>query len=403
MGKIWEIDDESFEQWMQSIHAHPVLSEEYVHMQRLHQLLQRDGPSIPPEVRFGRLYQLIYRPSDYSASTLDRMFRRCSSRQKSEDRYLIDKYVGKKVERLKSESRIKYTFDPLKLVQVAFGPKGDDHLSRQRRLMALQQYITARILLDIDQSSSEIDVGDQFQDFLELLGERLFNRNSSDPLHWAALVETTEKRTVHDAKYLVGSPVVLTERSGFDWEVDDTYCRFVDGKDGEHLPVILDDRVKDDTSTALKVIRKGTRVGDEFDQLAFTLVVMSVKHLKMVEERFEAAVSAAPFSIRQREDLMKDEGGKRLNPASSDKFLVIRYILDYQDPRSGRTVTVEVNLQLLRDYLNTLYSRTDLRHPQYRFKQLCMSYFPFRYPRYMFGIDWREGSRDYCEMLAALP
>lgn len=403
MSEVIMIDDETYEEWMRSIHGHPVLSQEYLAMQQIHLLLQREGRSIPSEVRFGRLYQQIYRPSDYSASTIDRMFRRSSTRLKSEDRFLIEKYASGKVERLKSESGIRFTFDPLRLINVTFGVNGDDHLSRQRRVLSLQQYIMTRLLLDIDQTSSEIDVGEQFEELLATLSERLFNKNESSPLNWAARLQVNRNRMVAEARYRVnGEMTVPQAEEGFEWRLDRTYCRFMDGEGGEAIPVILDDRVKDDMSTALKVVRKGTLVTEECDQLAFTLVVMVPEHLAILDKLFTEATSKPPFSIRERDDLFQKKAVQRANPVSSDDFLVIRFVITYVNPRTNKTVSVEVNLQLLRDYLNGLYSETNVRHTQYRFRQLCLSYFRFRYPRFVFGVDFRDDSSDYKDMLADL-
>lgn len=400
------IDDESYESWMQSIMDHPILGHEYLCMQQAHQALPAlNAGRIEDDERFGGVYQDIYGWSRCSSVTLGWLFRGKAARLQEADRALVNEFARHMSGRLESESRVWNASNPARLLQHAFKTTGDDILSRKRRVEAIPRYIMSRLLFEIDQTESEVDVSDQADDILQEFMARMFTDRKSKVIHfYPFLNEGNHYLANRDLAWNVGEEPQPPDNVllGHVSEHVPTNCRFLEDDQGE-MPGILHDRVKGDFSSGLKMLRKGTRHQDEFDKRALTIVVMNEDHLRRVDALFRAAMVNEPFSIHNRQDYYDPEvSKKRRNPDSSMDYLAIRYILMYWDERKGKTVPVEANIQLVADHANTKYSRCDARHTWYRFKQLCRSYFPFRYPRFVFGVDFRAGSSDYNKMLSDL-
>ncbi len=398
------IDDGSYETWMQSIHSHPVLGREYLRAQQMHELIVREGDKMLEDVRFGRFRRRIYEPSDLSVQQLDETFRDKAAYLRMREKLLLLEYAGPVFDRFEQESRIEWTSNPIRLIEAAFAANGSDRLSRQRRIRGLTNYMVTSMLLDMGPDVSSAKIDDGFVLMLDTFIGQFFHKNKSEDFNWAAALDPDQSLLAQEVRYAVNEPPDLSGvPSGLVIRSRTTTSRFVDARDGRLIPVILMTGLKDDFDMIVKVIRKGTRPEVEKDMRRFTLIIPRPEDFRQVESRFKSVVSKPPFSIRgDVENISGKSGSARTNSATSDHYRAVRYILDYADPKSGKTVPIEVNLQLLQDFANTIFSDTDVRHSWYRFTQLYPSYLPFVRPRFIFGVDFREGSVDHSKMLAAL-
>jgi|GEM_PF-3663409 len=396
------IDDTSYETWMRSILAHPILGTEYSLMYEMFRR-QPEYAHVPDASRFGRMYQDIYRPSDNSSVSLEERFRQQAARLKEEDPNLVEIYAKPRKYKLKSESRAAMMCNPFKLLSTAFGSNGDDLLSRGRRVESLARFIISRRLLhQHENGESEAVVDDQCEEIFDLVIERLFHENASDPIQMYAMLDPNQRLLARKVQYEIGAKMnPVRPPRGLKCRHYDSTCRYVIGDEGSLLPCIFDDDAKGDVSTVLKEIRKATLSEHEKDKRRFLVVVMNEDHMRQVRQRFEEIVCQHPFRIAEVENLYENLGEKRHNVASSRHFLAVRYILEFSLP-NGKVVPVEACFQLALDHANTQFSRTDARHELYRLKQLCKGYFPFRYPRFLFGVDFRLDSKEYARLVQAL-
>ncbi len=400
--ETYKILDDSYEDWIKSINAHPVLGPEYQKMLLMHHLLEgSDHPSESPDVRFGRFYQSVYEPSDSSIRSVVRGLRMASARLKTFDRLLLVEHAPKEfLGRLSSESRVAHTFSPVDLIDTAFSPRGADRLSARRQREALPRYIMSRMLFWISEVESEIDVGEQAEDAFDTIIQRLFAPGESSRLFLRVWLDPNDDLRCKKLAYALDACPVPEHR--LDW-VEQTHeidCRFLLVND-RRIPVIFDDRVKDDFATTIKVMRKGVPLVQQVDKRGLTIIALTSEDLGILEESFQVAVNIAPFSVREPPHGRPESVVDPTNPYSCIDFKARRYELDFKLP-NGTRVPVEANLQLGQHYADTLFSHTAARHSVYRLNQLCDQYFPFRFPRFICGVDFRDGSANRKKMLNKL-
>lgn len=399
----WPIDDENYADWIASICAHPVLGLEYGRLLEMGSLLASDAHrNVPPAVRFGRFYQQVYEPSDQSAQVIDRSLRMAAARLKVHDRLLTTEhfpveFVGK----VSSESRVANTFSPTDLIDTALHARGEDPLSRRRQIEAIPRYIMARLMFAVSEVESEVDVGEQAEDAFDTIMHRLFAAGRSGNLFLRAWLDERRAYRCGRLTYaLEACPLPEPEQPGYQQRTHEIVCRFM-YFEGSLYPVLFDDRVKDDFSTALKMMRKGVPLIRQIDKRGLTIIAMSAEDLIRLEQAFKVAVSVAPFSIRERPHGQPGVVVDPSNPYSTLDFKARRYELDFR-LADGTVVPVEANLQQGEHFIDTLFSRTSARHSVYRLNQLCDQYFPLRFPRFVCGVDFRDGSADRQKLLDKL-
>lgn len=399
--ETFKIQDGDFDEWIGSITANPVLGPEYAKMFEMQRRLERgDHASASPDVRYGRLYQEVYEPSDLSIRAVVRGLRMAAARLRTFDRLLLVEHAPKEfMGRLTSESRVAHTFSPIDLINTAFHPRGTDRLSRRRQIEAIPRYLMSRMLFWVSEIESEIDVGEQAEAAFDTIIQRLFVQSESSRLFLRVWLDPND--SLRCKKLTYGLDACPMPEPHPDW-VEQTHeidCRFL-FVDGRWIPVIFDDRVKDDFATITKVMRKGVPLVQQVDKRGLTIIALTAEDLATLEEAFRMAVSIAPFSIREpphgRPGVVDPT-----NPYSSLDFKARRYELDFK-LEDSTTVPVEANLQLGQHYADTLFSRTQARHSVYRLNQLCDQYLPFRFPRFICGVDFREGSAHRKKMLHKL-
>ncbi len=403
MKQTFPIRDGDYEEWIASIDAHPILGPEHQRMREVYdRLCSGEHQSAPPDVRFGRLYQQVYEPSDYSVQVIDRYFRMAAARLKTFDKWVVgehvpDDFLGK----LDSESRVANTFSPIGLLESAFQQRGDDILSLRRRFEALPRYIISRLIFAVGEVESEVDVGEQAEDAFEQVIKSMFKANRSSRIFLRGWVDPANSMLCRQLAFGMTDYPLSSPRAGLEERTYETACRFLWGR--KPRPVIFADRVKDDFSTVLKIIRKGQALVKQIDKRGFTIIAMTREDLDSLDASFAATMARPPFVIRERvSNLDLARRVDETNPYSSDDFRAIRYVLDFTEPRRGEVVPVEANLQMGQHFMDTLFSRTGARHKSYRLMQLCDQYFPFRFPRFICGVDFREGSADRERLFAGL-
>lgn len=398
----FKILDGDFDEWIGSIRANPVLGPEYARMLEMNRRLERgDHGSVSPDVRFGRLYQEIYEPSDLSIRAVVSGLRMAAARLKTFDRLLLVEHVPKEfVGRLTSESRVAHTFSPIDLIDTAFHPRGTDRLSRRRQLEAFPRYLMSRMMFWVSEIESEVDVGEQAEEAFDTIIQRLFVQSESGRLFLRVWLDPKDNLRCKRLTYALDAFPVPEPHSVWVEQTHEIDCRFL-LVDEQWIPVIFDDRVKDDFATITKVMRKGVPLVQQVDKRGLTIIALTPEDLVTLEEAFQVAVSIAPFSILEFPHGRPETVVDPTNPYSSLDFKARRYELDFRYS-GGVTVPVEANLQLGQHYADTLFSHTPARHSVYRLNQLCDQYFPFRFPRFICGVDFREGSAHRQEMLNKL-
>ncbi len=383
------LNDQSEETWNETILTHPVLGPELINMQLLYSLIAKGkARSMDERLWFGELYQQVYGPSRYGSEMLHRRAKQEASRLKSAEAELVRYFVGSYETKLKGESRVSSMFNPIDLCKTALAMNGSDEISRRRRLEAKTRFIAARLLLHIDHVDSEIDIGRQAERLVSTLIDLLFVKDKSLDLLMLLVQDPQNAHRISQIHWNVDGRPLPHQAEGMIVKPDDIPCRFMQRPDGTHTPIILDDRVKDDTSRMLKMIRKGQPLKDLQDKCGYTLVVLDDNDEGIVFSRLEKCCQQSPFKILEiKVGSLRDE-----NPDSAKEYKTHRLIVQYNDQESGMEIVAEINVQRAKTFFDATYSRAPENHDYYRFRQLCGGYFLFRFPQFAYGIDWRDGS-----------
>lgn len=403
-------DDESYEAWEMSIRRHPILGDEFSKMEALGQRLEQHPITGARDPRnwYGRHYQTVFGPSRYSAEQVYRQFMISAARCRFEDVHLVKEFLQPIRRHLRGESRVMNTYDPIDLLNVWSVSAAADLISRQARVEALVRFVMARRLVHIDEIDSEIDVGGQESRIIRDLTERLFVEGESRDLlirailsrakgyqiaSWRFVTSEADPYTPEETEVAVGMAAAPPGESPFIFKHERVPSRVavINGSERRYL---IDDRVKSDYSTGQKEIRKGRPMSEEIDKCGIHLVAYDEEALGELQAKIEKELQKPPFRIRRMiENLTRDEPLKVGNGSSNSEFKAIRYELEYDDSRAtGVMRPLELNLRRVVDFLNDAVSLSTGRHEVYRYRQLRLAYFPFRFPRFLHGIDWREGS-----------
>lgn len=380
------IDDSLSDAWFASIKAHPTLGEEY----RLMMALAEDLRATPLKKhgrrsRFGMAFQRVYGASEYAAEVIHRRFKQCAARIRTEDERVVKEFFYPYEGDLHSESRVRNTYDPESLLSYSNLGVADGLIDMQARSEAVARFITSRLLLHADLHESEVDVGEQEGMILEELLPRLFMKRRSIELLVDLSLDPRRAWRLSDwaidGRRLSGT-TRLQERF---------LCRALEINEVPH-PVYIEDRVKSDFSSILKMLRKNQDMGKENDKRGVRMIAFSAEAFKHLVAALRSELSRGRFSIVEEVENITTAGKvDAKNPVSKEDFRVHRFVAQYTDPDNGR-YRVEVNAQFADDYLNDRWSLSPARHELYRFEQLQRYFCPFRYPRFIHGIDWSPGS-----------
>lgn len=404
-------DDSDFEAWQASIMTHPILGDEFTRMVALSAVLRRHpiAGSRDPRNWYGRHYQEVFGPSRYSAEQVHRSAKLAAARCRYEDQHLLNGFLSPLERNLRGESRVTNTYDPIELLGIWSSSVGSDPISRQARAEAMIRFIMARRLQHIDETESEIDVGEQEARVIRDLTGRMFVPGASENLlvraildrnngyriaSWRMVKSEADPFTPEEELAAQALLVAVPDEQRFILRHELMPSRVMRFGDGERL-IFVDDRVKSDFVSCLKEIRKGRPMSEEVDKRGVHLVAYDDDSLFALQEYVERELIRSPFGIHKRfENLTRDEPLKGNGHGSSSKeFKVIRYELKYDDrDASGLVLNVELNLRRAGDFLNDAVSLSPSRHEVYRYDQLRGGYFPFRFPGFLHGVDWSLNS-----------
>ncbi|MBP9827606.1 hypothetical protein KBC55_00440 [Patescibacteria group bacterium] len=381
------IDDSSSDAWFASIKEHPTLGREYrLMMQLLEVLLPTSSNKHGRRSRFGMAYQEVYGPSEYAAEVIHRRFKQCAARIRTEDERIVKEFFYPYEADLHAESRVRNTYDPESLLGYCNLGASDGLIDMQARVEAVARFITSRLLLYADLHESEVDVGEQEGVILAQLLPRLFVQECSLETFLDLSLDRRAKWRIKDwsidGRRLDGR-IRLQERF---------LCRAFE-IDGVNHPVYIEDRVKSDFSSILKMLRKNQDMGKENDKRGVRMIVFSQKAFNEFVKALRSELSRGRFQVIEESENISTAGKvDSNNPVSKEDFRVHRFVAEYADPGHSK-YRVEVNVQFVDDYLNDRWSLSPARHELYRFEQLQRYFCPFRYPRFIHGIDWTPGSQ----------
>lgn len=380
---------EAYGGWVSQMETHPILGEEYRRMQELHGFVMASISSLPEARMFSEAYQRVYGPSRYGWEVLFRRFGQLKAQLATEERAIGSSLLLPVQFRLQPNSQVAATTNPLALLRMAMAPFSADALVLRGQIEATAQFILTRLMLAVDETESEVDSGETMRYALNWIAEQFFVPGQSGTLYYAARLNDMRRPTViHtsldkfpslDGDHIhYGAPPVRYVRCG-----DLT------------IPAMLDDRIKTDFMSVLKMVRKGVWAREQYDKHGVTLTVAGAEEAdqlargihRMLHERGCDVVEAV---IDQAPGRAIDSG----NPDSDPDFRARRLVFRLPACALG-VITVEVNIQCLEEHLVATISHSKANHDMYTVLRYHATHFPWRFPQFVYGVDWKADSDDW--------
>lgn len=386
---------DAYEAWISQMEAHPILGEEYRRMRRLHDLVSASIPSFSEVRVFSESYQCVYGPSRYGWDVLFRRFGQLKAQLVTEECALGNSLLLPVQTRLKLNSHATMT-NPLALLRMATAPFNGNALMLRGQIDAVTQFILTRLMLAVDETESEVDAGETMRYALSWIVEKLFVPGQSGTLYYAASLNEMRSPIVVNTS-LEGFPTLEGERVHYD-APPARYARC----GNLCLPVVLDDRIKTDFMSVLKMVRKGVWAREQYDKHGVTLIAARAEDADQLVRGilwmlYEHGCEVVEFVIDQPCGAPVDPN----NPDSDSDFRARRLVFRLPACELG-VITVELNVQCLAEYLVATISHSNANHDLYTVLRYHATHFPWRYPQFVYGVDWKIDSEDWERIKASI-
>lgn len=380
--------------WIKRMEKHPILGDEFRRMKKMYAELLARMPSAQQEKEwFSRTYQEVYKPSRYGTEVLFRRFGQLKARLATEERAVSDSLLLPVSRHLKLNSQVVATMNPVALLRLAFTEDGNGAISIQGQTDAVTQFILTRLMLSIDEAESEVDAGETMAFALEWLLDAFFVPEESTKVYCAAKLNS-DRKPVKIRTSLVEMPALrgATFRS-------ELLCRYIHCGDCV-LWVALDDRIKTDFMSVLKMVRKKKRIHEQYDKHGITFTVETAAQADVLAKEILAGLYERGCDVV--EELIEQPIGRVLdlkNPDSDPDFRARRFVFRVPQPGSA-PVTVELNIQCLEEHLIATISHSTANHDWYAIKRFRETHFPWRYPQFVYGVHWQKSSKQWKRIAA---
>lgn len=378
-----------YQAWIVQMEAHPILGAEYRRMRQLGDFVTASIPSLLEARVFSEGYQRVYGPSRYGWEVLFRRFGQLKAQLATEERAIGSSLLLPVQSRLRPNSQVAATTNPLALLRMAMAPFNGDALVLRGKIEAMTQFILTRLMLAVDETESEVDSGETMRYALNWIAEKFFVSGQSGALYYAASLNDMRRPIVIQTS-LEQFPTLDGERVHYGAPPARYVCC-------GHLtlPVVLDDRIKTDFMSVLKMVRKGVWAREQYDKHGMTLMVASAEDadqlargiLWMLHEHGCTVVEAV---MDQTPGSPIDRG----NPDSDSDFRARRLVFRLPVCEFGM-ITVEVNIQCLEEHLVATISHSKANHDLYTVLRYHATHFPWRFPGFVYGVNWGADSEDW--------
>lgn len=377
-----------YDQWRKAMEEHPILGNEYRNMRKMYVDFCANTVRAGKEAEwFSRTYQRVYGPSRYGLEVLFRRFGQLKTQLVMEEFALGATLLLPVWSKLEQNSEAKDT-DPVELLKLAFARHGHEGMQMRGEVEAITQYILVRLMLSVDETESEVDAGKTMGFALKWLLNAFFVPDVSDKLSCVAQLD--EKR----------KPVsIQTSTQGDHRLLSGNYenvfpCRLIRSC-GRPLWTILNDRIKTDFMSVLKMIRKWRLMCEEYDKHGVTFIV---EHESDIDDLAEEILSGLRLRGCEIVESVLDQSSGGVvdpnNPDTDPDFRARRIV--FRIPANGHgMVTVELNIQSLSDKLIATISHSPANHDWYTIRRYRKTHFPWRYPQFVYGVDWSDDSPDW--------
>lgn len=378
-----------YQAWIIEMEAHPILGEECRRMRQLNDFVTASIPSLPEARVFSEGYQRVYGPSRYGWEVLFRRFGQLKAQLATEERAIGNSLLLPVQFRLQPNSQVAATTNPLALLRMAMAPFNGDALVLRGQIEATTQFILTRLMLAVDETESEVDSGETMRYALNWMVEKFFVPGESGTLYYAACLNGM-RRPVAIQTSLEGFPDLDGEHVHFG-APPTRYVRC----DYLTLPVVLEDRIKTDFMSVLKMVRKGVWVREQYDKHGMTLTVARAEDADQLvrgilwmlyEYGCDVVESVIDQTLGSPIDLS--------NPDSDPDFRARRLVFRLPACTLG-VITVEVNIQCLEEHLVATISHSKANHDLYTVLRYHTKHFPWRFPRFVYGVNWETDSEDW--------
>jgi len=375
--------------WFDAMNRHTILGDEYRRMKKMYAELLAKAPSEALEKEwFSRTYQEVYKPSRYGTEVLFRRFGQLKARLATEERAMIEALLLPVSRHLRLNSQVAATTSPLALLRLAFADDGNGAISLQGQTEAVTQFILTRLMLSVDEAESEVDAGESMTFALEWMLNAFFVPEKSAKVYCAVKLNS-ERRPVKIHASISGMPTLRGAK--FQSEL---LCRYV-WCAGETLWVALDDRIKTDFMSVLKMVRKKRPAHEEYDKHGVTFTVENSAKADVLARELLAGFLARGCEKRQM--FIDQVAGEVLdisNPDTDPDFRARRFVFRIPRPDNA-PVTIELNIQSLEEHLIATISHSTANHDWYSIKRFRETHFPWRYPQFVYGVRWQKSSKHW--------
>lgn len=373
---------EKYNAWACAMEAHPILGDEYRRMQQLYALVTTSVSSFSETQVFSESYQRVYGPSRYGWEVLFRRFGQLKAQLATEERAIGNSLLLPVQFRLQPNSQVAATTNPLALLRMAMAPFNSDVLVLRGQIEAMTQFILTRLMLAIDEAESEVDSGETMRYALNWMVEKFFVPGKSGTLYYAAALNglrrpVSIKTSFEDFPKYMG-PVV---------HYGAPPVRYVHCGDFT-LPVMLDDRIKTDFMSVLKMVRKGEWAREQYDKHGMTF---TVEHASDADQLARGILRMLyEHGCDVVESVIDQVPGKPIDPNNPDTdpdFRARRLVFRLPVCQFG-VIMVEVNIQCLEEQLVATVSHSKANHDLYTVHRYRATHFPWRFPQFVYGVNW---------------
>jgi hypothetical protein len=386
-----------YDAWIRGMQKHPILGDEYRRMQQLYNVIAGAVSSLPETQVFSESYQSVYGPSRYGWEVLFRRFGQLKAQLATEERAIGNSLLLPVQFRLQPNSQVAATTNPLALLRMAMAPFNSDVLVLRGQIEAVTQFILTRLMLAIDEAESEVDSGETMRYALNWMVEKFFVPDKSGTLYYAAVLNGLRRpAAIHTS--LEGFPNI----DGSNVHYGAPPVRYV-LCDYLTLPVMLDDRIKTDFMSVLKMVRKGVWAREQYDKHGMTL---TVEHVEDADQLARGILwMLHTHSCDVVEAVIDQVPGKPIDPNNPDTdpdFRARRLVFRLPPCKLG-VIMVEVNIQCLEEQLVATISHSKANHDLYTVHRYHATHFPWRFPQFVYGVDWRQkpkSSKDWQRIAA---
>jgi hypothetical protein len=270
-----------------------------------------------------------------------------------------------------SDGIVRVTDDPAQLLTMVFDPPGDPFFKKIRSFEALVFWILSLRYLLMSVNNNYLQEQEHLRKITLFLEDKFFTPGGDRALRQQPLIVSYDPKN----EYRFAG---IGEIQGFPNELYASCFRIIT-INNRKIHVLFDGRDKREEDVFRKILLKSRgEMPIAFDQHAISLTFISKEDLEDARGKiFSALFSNGAYIFNWKQNGI---GGKKTNPASSNKFQ-IEQLKGYV-----QGALLEVQISTLENAFNSRFSMGEENHKFYRLSQL-MPFFRLIFPQEYY-IDW---------------